>query len=387
MSASTLSGPALSATAFLLGAALALSLAAPASADAPVTSGTPLQVWPCNASSPHQVWRVDASPAPGQLRLGGAHGVPDSGLVLNVLGYSNATGAQLNAWVESANWCQMWAHDSGTGYIASLWSGPGRGPLCAGTINASGALPAGTPVVQVPCASGAGAAIEWDFDNATGLFVWRKDPSMCLDAGTAVTCADAILAGLPFCDASRAAVDRAADLLTRLLPVERAAMLSTDNNGVPRLGIPALTFGEALHGVLVGCGAPYTDGDYTSTGCPTSFPTGLALGSSFNRTLFHAVGDSIGQEARALNNQGIASNMFFAPDINVFRDPRWGRGMEVAGEDPLLVGEFAANFIFGFQGDVSGGAHGDGYIRSVSMPKHCTYSSPPTLPRHSAAAN
>jgi len=382
------SGVVFSSEAAAVSAAASAAVAA-SPADPPVTSGTPVQVWPCNASSPRQVWKVDA--AQQQIRLGDVHGQPDSGLVLNVLGYSNATGGVLNAWVESANGCQERAYDTATGRLVSPWNG-----LCAGTVNASGALPAGTPVVQVPCAGGAGAAIEWDYAVDTGLFTWRRDPTMCLDAGTAVSCADAAVSGLPFCDPTLSALDRAADLLGRMLPVEKAAMLSTDNNGIPRLGIPALTFGEALHGVLVGCGAPYTDGSYTSTGCPTSFPTGLALGASFNRTLFHSVGDAIGREARALNNQGGASNMFFTPNINIFRDPRWGRGMEastnshsstafrksdshtslslsspqVAGEDPVLVAEFAANYIYGFQGDNSGGAHGSSYVRSVSMPKH-----------------
>jgi beta-glucosidase-like glycosyl hydrolase len=345
--------------------ATAACFCACASADAPVASGTPVQVWPCNASSPRQVWRLDAAPAPGQVRLGGAHGVPDSGLVLNVLGYSNATGGVLNAWVESNNGCQEYVWDTTTGRIRSPWNG-----LCAGSLNASGVLPAGTPVVQVPCADGAGAAIEWDYGADTGLFTWRRDATMCLDAGTAVSCADAVLAGLPFCNAALAATARAADLLARMQPVEKAAMLSTSNNGVPRLGVPALSFGEALHGVLVGCGAPYSDGDFTSTGCPTSFPTGLALGGTFNRTLWHAVGDAIGEEARALHNQGGASNMFFTPDVNCFRDARWGRGMEVAGEDPVLVAEFAAQYIYGFQGDTGGGAHSGGYVRSVSMAKH-----------------
>ena len=345
-------------------ASFALLDALSAALAAPVTSGTPVQVWPCT-SSPRQVWRVDATPAPGQLRLGGVHGAPDSGLVLNVLGYSNTSGAVLNVWVEAANGCQEYVFDAASGRISSPWNG-----FCVGTVNASGALPAGTPVVQVPCAAGAGAAIEWAYDAATGLFAWQRDPSMCLDAGTAVSCADPSLSGLPFCDASLAATARAADLLARMLPVEKAAMLSTDNNGVPRLGVPALSFGEALHGVLVGCGAPYSSGNYTSTGCPTSFPTGLALGGSFNKSLWHAVGDAIGTEARALHNQGGASNMFFTPDVNPFRDPRWGRGMEVASEDPVHVAEFAAAYIYGFQGDTSGGANGVGYVRSVSMPKH-----------------
>jgi hypothetical protein len=87
-------------------------------------------------------------------------------------------------------------------------------------------------------------------------------------------------------------------------------MLSASNNGIPRLGVPPLTFGEALHGVLCGCGSPFTDPTtgYTSTGCPTSFPTGLALGGTFNRSLWSLVGGTIGREARSLFNQVIVQD-------------------------------------------------------------------------------
>lgn len=156
-------------------------------------------------------------------------------------------------------------------------------------------------------------------------------------------------------------------LLALMLPVEKAAMLAASNNGVPRLGVPPQRYGEALHGVLSGCGAaapPTVDG-FVSSGCPTSFPTGLALGSSFNRTLWRAVGATIGTEARALFNQGgIAQTSLFTPDLNPFRDCRWGRGMEVPSEDPVHAAEYAAAYIGGFQGEEGG------FLRAVAMPKH-----------------
>ena len=330
-------------------------------------SGTPVQIWPCNASSDRQVWRLDYTPAPGQVRLGGTHSFPDSGLVLNTLGTSHDVNGVLNVWVESNNGQQEWVFDSSVRRIISSYNG-----LCVGTDNSSGVLPAGTSVVQVPCADGSGSSIEWSYDNQTGLLIWQKDPSMCLDAGTIVDCTSPSISSYLYCDPTLSAFDRATNLLTYMQPIEKAAMLTTSNNGIPRLGIPKLQFGEALHGVLTGCGASFFDNstNFQSTGCPTSFPTGMALGASFNRTLWYKVGDAIGIEGRALNNQNIASNMFFAPDINPGRDPRFGRIMEVASECPYVNSEFAANYVFGFQGGVGGGAHAEGYIRSVSMPKH-----------------
>ena len=341
---------------------LLVSLCARAAlAAAAVPSGTPVQVWPCNASSERQVWRVAGS----QVLLGGANGVPDQGLVLNTLGFSNASKGVLNAWTNVHNNAQAWVFSPTSGLITSDMNG-----LCVGTVNASGSapLPAGTAVVQVPCAGGSDA-VRWTL-GADNVLRWGRDPTLCLDAGSSVSCADPAFCALPYCDASLPATARASDLLARLSDDELASLLTTSNNGVPRLGVPALEFGEALHGVLVGCGAPYTNGSYTSTGCPTSFPTGLATGASFNRSLVQAVGDVIGKEARALHNQGQASSVFFAPDLNPFRDPRWGRGMEVSGEDPLLMAEWAANFVQGFQGNAEGGPLGSGYVRSVSMAKH-----------------
>ena len=331
------------------------------------TSGTPLQVWPCNASSALQSWSFDLRPFPHHnVRLGGATaGLPYTGLNLNTLGFSNATGGVLNVWTDSPTnpYGQFWAWQEGQ--LTNL-----ENDLCAGTTNSSGVLPAGTAVVQVDCSSGPAAA--FSYDNATGLLRWGMDDSLCLDAGTSFSCDAYPSQGSalpPYCNTSLSATVRAADLLERMLPSERAAFLSASNNGVPRLGVPPLRYGEALHGVLSPCGAaaPPTPSGFASTGCPTSFPTGLALGSSFNRSLWKAVGAVIGREARALfNQQQRAQLMLFTPDLNAFRDPRWGRGMEVPGEDPVLSGEYGAQYVLGLQGE-EGGAP---YLTAVAMPKH-----------------
>ena len=285
-----------------------------AAAPSPVTSGTPVQVWPCTAGSVRQTWAITRAGRPhDHIELGGVGTVPLQNLRLNTLGFSNVTGGIINVWVpaDSSPWGEMWTYDASTLYIRNELNG-----LCAGTLNSTGSLPAGTAVVQVPCASV--TAAQWTYVPATGAFTWGEDATLCLDAGATASCGAPPLAGSIFCNASYSIAARTEDLLSRLQPVEAVSMLAADNNGVPRLGVPPLRFGEALHGVLSGCGAAVPG----STGCPTSFPTGVALGSSFNNTLFSLVGRAIGTEARALFNQGVAGSAFFTPDINPFRDPR-----------------------------------------------------------------
>jgi hypothetical protein len=94
--------------------------------------------------------------------------------------------------------------------------------------------------VQVPCSNG--AAARWAYDAATGRLAWGADASLCLDAGSTVPgCAAG--GGAPFCNATLPVGARVALLLAAMLPVEKAAMLSASNNGVPRLGVPPLRYG------------------------------------------------------------------------------------------------------------------------------------------------
>jgi len=138
---------------------------------------------------------------------------------------------------------------------------------------------------------------------------------------------------------------------------------------VPRLGIPAFPWGEALHGVVSHC--------YKNETCPTSFPHALAAAASFNRSLWRAIGDGISTEARALNNLGTADDigagpyaplLLWAPNLNPYRDPRWGRGQETPGEDPFLASEYGVEFITGLQWGKE--AVGSQHMKAVSIVKH-----------------
>jgi beta-glucosidase-like glycosyl hydrolase len=156
-------------------------------------------------------------------------------------------------------------------------------------------------------------------------------------------CEEPQLQALPFCNTALPLSTRVEDLVARLNQTEKIGLMGA-GSAVPRLGIAPLPFGEALHGVLGAC--------YKPEKCPTSFPHALALAASFNRSLWLAVGDAISTEARALNNlavhaavgpgdpsqQPICGLMLWTPNLNPYRDPRWGRGHETpVRPGPCLV--------------------------------------------------
>lgn len=92
------------------------------------------------------------------------------------------------------------------------------------------------------------------------------------------------------------------------------------------------------------------------------------MAASFSRTLWRAVGAAVAVEARAMYNAGQAGLTFWAPNVNVFRDPRWGRGQESPGEDPMVASAFAVEFVKGFQGG-GGGRGGNGIMNNVRVLK------------------
>ena len=126
-----------------------------------------------------------------------------------------------------------------------------------------------------------------------------------------------------YCQPDVPIAERVADLLAHMTTLEKTQSLdSIGNPRIDRLGVPTLPGGEGLHGVASGCGAVSSP---ASTGCPTSFPSPPAMGSSFDKELWAQVGQTIGTEARALYNQGIAGIYLFTPNVNPSRDQRWVR--------------------------------------------------------------
>jgi hypothetical protein len=126
-----------------------------------------------------------------------------------------------------------------------------------------------------------------------------------------------------YCDPHAPLTGRVADLIEHMNATERTAYLSPGfSAGLPRLGLPPFTTGEALHGVASGCLAK---GNVSrGTGCPSAFPAASALGAAFSDELWREIGEAISTEARAMANFGLSTNLiFFAPNINIVKDVRW----------------------------------------------------------------
>jgi beta-glucosidase len=176
----------------------------------------------------------------------------------------------------------------------------------------------------------------------------------------------------PYLDPSRPVSERVDDLIGRMTLEEKASQLVNQARAIPRLQVPAYDWwSEALHGVA-------------RNGTATVFPEPIGLAATFDTPLIHDMAVVIGTEARAKHNQAIrAGNSaimegldFWSPNINIFRDPRWGRGQETYGEDPFLTGRMGVAFVTGLQGD------DPKYFRVIATPKHFAVHSGPEPTRH-----
>eukprot|EP00850_Spirogloea_muscicola_P010485 SM000062S19871 [mRNA] locus=s62:88354:92108:+ [translate_table: standard] len=138
------------------------------------------------------------------------------------------------------------------------------------------------------------------------------------------------------------------------------------------LGIPPLQWwSEALHGLAVSPGVAFGG----SAPCATSFPQVIGQAASFNASLWYAIGEAISTEARAMHSVGRAGLTFWSPNINIFRDPRWGRGQETPGEDPTLSAAFSVAFVRGLQGEeehAAGLSTSDQPLKASGTCKHFT---------------
>ncbi|GLT64293.1 hypothetical protein SLA2020_367970 [Shorea laevis] len=175
----------------------------------------------------------------------------------------------------------------------------------------------------------------------------------------------------PFCKTSLPIKIRVHDLVSRLTLDEKISQLVNTAPSIPRLGIPAYQWwSEALHGVAnVGPGIHFNGPIHSAT----SFPQVILTAASFDARLWYRIGQVIGAEARAVYNAGQAEGMtFWAPNINIFRDPRWGRGQETPGEDPLVTGKYAVAYVRGVQGDSFEGGKLKGHLQASACCKHFT---------------
>ncbi|KAF2636649.1 glycoside hydrolase [Massarina eburnea CBS 473.64] len=176
-------------------------------------------------------------------------------------------------------------------------------------------------------------------------------------------CVNGPLKNETICDTSASPAERARSLVKLYTLPEKINATGSDSPGVPRLGIPPYEWwNEGLHGIA-GMYTNFSDqGDYSYS---TSFPQPILMGAAFDDALITEVATVISTEARAFNNANRTGLDFWTPNINPYRDPRWGRGQETPGEDPYHLSSYVQALIKGLQGDST-----DPFKRVVATCKH-----------------
>jgi len=166
--------------------------------------------------------------------------------------------------------------------------------------------------------------------------------------------------------------ERVNDLVSRMTLEEKASQMVHPSKAIPRLDVPAYNWwNECLHGVA-------------RAGIATAFPQSIGLAATWNTDLMFQIVDVIATEARAKHHEFVRNDergiyqglTFWSPNINIFRDPRWGRGQETYGEDPYLTARMGVAFVKGLQGD------DPKYFKVISTPKHYAVHSGPEPDRH-----
>ncbi|MBK7317927.1 glycoside hydrolase family 3 C-terminal domain-containing protein [Candidatus Villigracilis affinis] len=178
---------------------------------------------------------------------------------------------------------------------------------------------------------------------------------------------------ISYLDTSLPFAERTKDLIGRMTLEEKVGLMNHPSHGIPRLNIPAYNYwSEALHGVA-------------RNGRATVFPQAIAMAATWDKELIYQVASAIGDEGRAKYHAALKRNgytaqyqglTFWSPNVNIFRDPRWGRGQETWGEDPFLTGEMASEYVKGLQGN-----HPK-YLKAAACAKHYAVHSGPEKDRH-----
>lgn len=173
-------------------------------------------------------------------------------------------------------------------------------------------------------------------------------------------------------DTNKTPEERAADLVSRMTLAEKVLQMQNAAPAIPRLDVPAYEWwNEALHGVA-------------RSGNATVFPQAIGMAATWDSDLMRRIGETISTEARAKYNDALKHDnhrryfglTFWSPNINIFRDPRWGRGQETYGEDPFLTSQMALGFIKGMQG------RDPKYFKTIATSKHFAVHSGPEVSRH-----
>jgi len=184
---------------------------------------------------------------------------------------------------------------------------------------------------------------------------------------------------LPYQNPSLTSEQRAKDLISRLTLSEKATLMCDVSDAIPRMGIKKFNWwSEALHG-------------FANNGNVTVFPEPVGMAASFDDDLVYTIFNAVSDEARAkyneatqkgLENKRFLSLSVWTPNVNIFRDPRWGRGQETYGEDPYLTSRMGVSVVKGLQGPTD-----SKYKKLLACAKHFAVHSGPEWSRHSLNIN
>ena len=215
------------------------------------------------------------------------------------------------------------------------------------------------------------------------VYLWRLFENMSSHQkilfGLGVACLASTLAAqapanLPYFDVKLPVEKRVDDLVGRMTLEEKVSEMINTSAAVPRLNVPAYDWwNEGLHGVA-------------RSGYATMFPQAIGMAATWDSNLLGQIADTISTEARAKYNEAVRHDIhsiyygltIWSPNINIFRDPRWGRGQETYGEDPFLTSRLGVSFVKGLQGT------DPKYYKVIATPKHFAVHSGPESTRHSA---
>src|ERR1700733_2142476 len=179
---------------------------------------------------------------------------------------------------------------------------------------------------------------------------------------------------LVYNDPAQPVQKRVKDLVGRMTLEEKVSQMQNHAVAIPRLNVPEYDWwSEGLHGIA-------------RSGYATVFPQAIGLAATWDTPLIHTVATTISTEARAKNSEALRNDNhsiyygldIWSPNINIFRDPRWGRGQETYGEDPFLTSRLGVAFVDGLQGN------DPKYYKTIATPKHFAVHSGPENTRHTA---
>jgi beta-glucosidase len=259
--------------------------------------------------------------------------------------------------------------------IFAVAGGAGNVLLLTNRIDFAGDALGGPLALHFIGRTGAAKLNTFELRDANGVSIISLRAADLVDASDPVALIIPVVGGPEIWkDASRPVAARVNDLVSRLSLAEKIQEMRNGAAAIPRLGIPAYDYwSECLHGVA-------------RAGTATVFPQAIGMAATWDTLLIHDEADVIATEARAKHNDYAAKNngdsaryyglTFWTPNVNIFRDPRWGRGQETYGEDPFLTARLGVAFIHGLQGD------DPKYVKAMACAKHFAVHSGPEPARH-----